>query len=663
MEKIKLKDFLDFTFLSNVESTDNKDKTVFLSHKCNEEENNYKTNLWIYDHKSKLEKDFSSLGNIDTFSISEGEGILYSTISESDYKEDVTQLHFLPWDDTKAEKRYEIPLNVKILGQLNDEIYVLSGRVNLEIMELTKGKTEEDKYEILEEYKEGRSRYTIYDEYPFWLNGEGIINKTRVGLFLFNIKENKLKKITNKFMDVENVVINKRLKKIAYFGSEYRRKSEFYKGIYIYSYENNETQCIVKPNLYRMRQLDFLGENIVFAASDMKRYGYSQCQDILMVNIEGGEVETIYSEELSVGNSINSDSRYGSGQYFKVYNDKIYLIITEGEHSNIISIDEKGSLSTETNVIGSVNSFDIANNRINYISMKDMKLQEIYSYDLNIKKTEQITKFNESFYNSKNIIKPEKLYFTNDKGMEIHGLILKPTDFNKDKKYPAILNIHGGPKTAYGEVYFHEMQVLANMGYLVFFCNPRGSDGRGDEFAHLRGKFGDIDYEDIMEFTDKVVDKYKIIDKDKIAVVGGSYGGFLVNYIIGHTNRFTAAISQRSISNFITHESVSDLSIESTRGHMLASVRDNYIDLWNKSPLKYAHKVNTPTLFIHADEDYRCHHVEALQMFTALRYHGVDSRLCLFKKENHELSRSGKPGNRIKRLVEIINWIEKYLNE
>lgn len=663
MEKIKLDDLLKFTFLSNLESSDKEDKTVFLSHQANKEDNNYKSKLWIYNHKSEEMENLSNLGKVDSFSIDKDRGILYSLPATRDERgEDLTKLYFLSWGRIKNRKEYRLPLNIKILGQLNDDIYLLSGRVNLEIMELMKGKKREESYKALKEYRENRKRYTIYDEYPFWLNGEGIINKTRKALFLFNTRENKLTKITSKFMDVENIAINKRLKKIAYFGSEYKKKGEFYKGIYLYSYQDNKTRCIVKPNIYRMRQLDFLGKDLVFAASDMKAYGYSQCQDILMVNIDNGKINTLYSEELSVGNSINSDCRYGSGQVFKVYKDKVYMIITQGENSNIVSVDKEGLFEIKTDIVGSVDCFDIANNRINYIAMKNMRLQEVYSYDLNSKKTRQLTKFNESFYKGKNIIQLEKLNFINNKGMKVHGLILKPRNYKKNKKYPAILNIHGGPKTAYGQVYFHEMQVLANMGYLVFFCNPRGSDGRGDEFAHLRGRFGDIDYADIMEFTNRVIDKYKNIDQDRIAISGGSYGGFLVNYIIGHTNRFAAAISQRSISNFITHESVSDLSIESTRGHMLASVRDNYRRLWDKSPLKYAHRVKTPSLFIHADEDYRCHHVEALQMFTALRYHGVDSRVCLFKGENHELSRSGKPRNRIKRLQEIINWIEKYLN-
>ena len=129
----------------------------------------------------------------------------------------------------------------------------------------------------------------------------------------------------------------------------------------------------------------------------------------------------------------------------------------------------------------------------------------------------------------------------------------------RPKKYPAILDIHGGPKTAYGEIFYHEMQVWANEGYFVFFCNPIGSDGRDNVFADLRGKYGTCDYRNIMDFTDEVLRRYPAIDEKRLGVTGGSYGGFMTNWIIGHTNRFAAAVSQRSISSWLTMEYTSDI--------------------------------------------------------------------------------------------------------
>jgi dipeptidyl aminopeptidase/acylaminoacyl peptidase len=288
-----------------------------------------------------------------------------------------------------------------------------------------------------------------------------------------------------------------------------------------------------------------------------------------------------------------------------------------------------------------------------------MKLQELYSFENSVE--EQITDFNEWIKREKKIAIPEKLTIESEPGVFIDGWVLMPVDFIQDKKYPAIIDIHGGPKTVYGEVFYHEMQFWANEGYFVFFCNPRGSDGKENEFSDIRGKYGTIDYDDIMRFTDAVLEKYPQIDDKRVGVTGGSYGGFMTNWIIGHTDRFRAAASQRSISNWISMFSTTDIGYYFADDQIGATPWSNQDKLWEHSPLKYADRVKTPTLFIHSEEDYRCWLAEGIQMFTALKYHGVESRLCMFRGENHELSRSGKPKHRIRRLTEITEWFNKHL--
>ena len=238
---------------------------------------------------------------------------------------------------------------------------------------------------------------------------------------------------------------------------------------------------------------------------------------------------------------------------------------------------------------------------------------------------------------------------------------MKPVDYDPNKKYPGVLHVHGGPKTVFGKVFHHEMQFLANNGYFVFFTNPRGSDGRGKEFADIRGKYGEIDFDDLMKFTDAVIKNYPALDEEKLAIMGGSYGGFMTNWAIGHTNRFKAACSQRSISNMTSEFLLTDIGYYFIDDQISATPWNNYEKLWHHSPLKYANKAQTPTLFIHSNEDYRCWIPEGIQMFSALKYHNVPARLVMFKGENHELSRSGKPMHRIRRLKEILDWFDNYL--
>ena len=163
-----------------------------------------------------------------------------------------------------------------------------------------------------------------------------------------------------------------------------------------------------------------------------------------------------------------------------------------------------------------------------------------------------------------------------------------------------------------------------------------------------------------MQFCDEALKAYPQMDKDNMFETGGSYGGFMTNWIIGHTDRFKACASQRSISNWISFYGVSDIGVRFAPDQIKGEIWPDPKKLWQHSPLKYADKVKTPTLFIHSFEDYRCPIEQGYQMYTALIAHGVDSKMVLFKGENHELSRSGKPKHRIKRLTEITEWFEKY---
>ena len=226
-----------------------------------------------------------------------------------------------------------------------------------------------------------------------------------------------------------------------------------------------------------------------------------------------------------------------------------------------------------------------------------------------------------------------------------------------------MLDVHGGPRAVYGETFFHEMQVWVSRGFVVFFTNIKGSDGRGDAFADIRGDYGGTDFQNLMDFTDAVLKAYPNIDKKRLCETGGSYGGFMTNWIIGHTDRFCCAASQRSIANWISMSFISDIGPyfgpDQCGGKGLFG-DENTKALWDHSPLKYAKQVKTPTLFIHSEEDYRCPLPEGMQMMQALAVNGVETRMVIFKGENHELSRSGKPQHRVRRLKEITEWFEKH---
>jgi len=207
----------------------------------------------------------------------------------------------------------------------------------------------------------------------------------------------------------------------------------------------------------------------------------------------------------------------------------------------------------------------------------------------------------------------------------------------------------------------HEFHVLTAKGFVVIFSNPRGSDGYGEEFADIRGHYGERDYKDLIEVVDEAVKRFDFIDPERIGVTGGSYGGFMTNWIVGHTKRFKAAVTQRSISNWVSFFGTTDIGYYFAPDQIGGDPWSNTEGYWEKSPLKYAPNVETPLLIIHSMEDYRCWLPEALQFFTALKYLGKTVELALFPGENHDLSRGGKPKHRIKRLELIASWMERWL--
>lgn len=294
--------------------------------------------------------------------------------------------------------------------------------------------------------------------------------------------------------------------------------------------------------------------------------------------------------------------------------------------------------------------------KLSFAAMKANGFCEIYEYkDGTVTKK---TSFNDAYTETHFISKAKHMPFVNKDGVTIDGWVLEPKDYDPSKSYPGVLEIHGGPRCTYGEVFFHEMQVWASKGWFVFFCNPRGSEGYGEVFADLRGKYGTIDYEDLMEFTDHVLVAYPQIDIAKIGAAGGSYGGFMCNWIEGHTDRFAAIASQRSVSNWVSDFGCSEIGVTFDQNEILATPWNGMEKMWDCSPLKYACNAKTPILFIHSMNDYNCTLDQGIQMFTAVKFYGVPARMCLFEGENHGLSRNGKPLHRMRRLKEITDGLK-----
>ena len=227
-------------------------------------------------------------------------------------------------------------------------------------------------------------------------------------------------------------------------------------------------------------------------------------------------------------------------------------------------------------------------------AMRGMDLIEIWSLDLATGQECQVTHFNSEYMASHSVVTPEYFTFTASAGHELEGWVLKPVGYEPGKKYPGIFEMHGGPKAIFGGIFHHEMQCFANMGYFVFFTNPRGSDGRGEDFANITKNLGYIDFDDFMEFYDEVLKRYPDINAEKVGICGGSYGGFMCNWMIGHTDRFAAAASQRSISNYLTKALCTDIGFNHNMKQLGTDPWEDFDTVWEHSPLKKRSQGNHP---------------------------------------------------------------------
>ena len=275
-----------------------------------------------------------------------------------------------------------------------------------------------------------------------------------------------------------------------------------------------------------------------------------------------------------------------------------------------------------------------------------------------------LTEFNQPLLAELALGEIEEVNFTGPGGDKLDGWILKPPGFDAAQSYPSILEIHGGPQAQYGRTFMHEFYYLAAQGYVVYWCNPRGSQGYGEAFAGaIYRNWGDVDFADVMAWAD-YMEQQPYIDRERMGVTGGSFGGYMTTLIIGRTDRFKAAVAQRVVSNLISMYGSSDLTIqvEELIGTAAAPwmAMENY---WRQSPISAIGSAKTPTLIIHSERDNRCDREQGEQIFTALQQLGVDSELVLFPEESHGLSRNGRTDRRIARLQHMARWFEKYLKQ
>ena len=632
MKYTELDDLIHYSFLSSLKYSPGAGLLAFKLHKMDLGSNSYRHYLYSLDPSDLSLRRLASLGANHNFTWLDPGRILVSQREKGQ-----TQFYQLDLATRERLDDFQIPLTVRSFDIIDENRLILA--CNYQARPQTSGSC------------------LILDELPFWENAGGYRIQVRTRLYIYNRAQKSLEPISRSRDQVLAYRLNRSRKRLVFIARNFEGLMPLTNQVHSYDLDSKKLLDLGLEG-YKYSYADFIGDEIVAMATDMKAFGLNENPSFYRLRGPGSQELIRGDLDLSLASNLVSDTSYGSGYSCKTSGDYLYFISTEGTSSRLRRLDLGGRLETLTGNRGSIDCFDVCQDQLSFIGLRDMRLQEVYR--LRGQEEVKLTGFND-FLQDKLVLQPDQLSL--DLGWEqVDGFVLKPAGYKPEKSYPAILSIHGGPKTAFGRIFHHEIQYLASQGYFVIYCNPRGSDGKGNSFADLRGAYGSIDYEDLMNFLDLALRTYPSIDRQALGLMGGSYGGFMTNWIIGHNQGFKAAVSQRSISNWFSFFGTSDIGYYFTADQQAGDPWSQTGRLWEKSPLAYAENIRTATLLIHSSQDYRCPISESYQLFTALKYLGQETRLCVFKGENHELSRSGLPRNRIRRLEEISSWFKQHLS-
>ena len=382
---------------------------------------------------------------------------------------------------------------------------------------------------------------------------------------------------------------------------------------------------------------------------------------LAIIPVEGGEPRDL---NLAFDRSV---AAVGADNLFRWAPDGTAILFAAGDWGNveIYRVSIEGDPVVEKWVAGrmEVQQFDInPAGDVAFNAGTPEHPPELYWRPAGTAEAQPLTEINKQFLKEVIVQPTHELRFAAPGGPEIQGWYILPVGYEEGGQYPLAFNIHGGPHVMWSDSaksMWHEWQLHAAQGYVVFYCNPRGSEGYGEAFLDaIYGNWGEIAFADLMAGVDAMIEKGSV-DSARMAVTGGSYGGYMTAWVVGHTDRFAAAVSQRGVYNLVSFYGTSDIPSLITEEFGVEPWEDPAL-LWKHSPLAYAHTITTPLLLIHSDNDFRVPIPDAEQLFAIVHRNGGVVELVRFPREGHELSRSGEIRHRIERLTRMVGWFDRY---
>lgn len=627
MQKFCNKDYQALRTIQGLQISPDGRHALYTVQRMNVDRDAYENFLWLLDLETGRETQLTGGGRESGAFWLDSSHVLFSAVRGGEVPANETVFYRIAVDGGEALEYMRVPIAGARASLLGDDRFLIRADTDLN-----------------PEDERDQEKWMFFDEYPYWGDGASYENRHRRTLFLWDRTTGELRQLTTPTMQTfmpycsDDVLADEN--GLCFIGYDYTRDAAGKACICRYEWASGETHILCQDSCYVYSLAQREGR-VYYGAWAIEDGPAIASIRIKSVSLQGGDVRVDAAPQWELG---AVRQREGITLFQRTFQAASVMSRWDGglryEDIPTPGINPTCPIPVGEDVI--------------FTGWRCNRLPEIYRW-----RDGQVTQMshqNDSLYDTYTFSTPEPLCAV-DGSDRVYGWVMKPVGYTPGKKYPGILNTHGGPHGFYNDAFVMEHQRWANEGYFVFFCNPRGSTSYGLDFMNVTGRLGEEDFHNVMSFTDAVLAAYPDLDPERLAITGQSYGGFMTSWAIGHTDRFRAAAARMSPINWI---SMHGTSVERWYGdRILGATPWTDLDaLWRQSPLRYADKVTTPTLFIQHEKDQCCPLEQAQQMFVALLERGVDTRLMVNRGCGHG-------GRRVSQLLHdvdvMLDWFGRYL--
>ena len=627
MQKFCNKDYQALRTIQGLQISPDGRHALYTVQRMNVDRDAYENFLWLLDLETGRETQLTGGGRESGAFWLDSSHVLFSAVRGGEVPANETVFYRIAVDGGEALEYMRVPIAGARASLLGDDRFLIRADTDLN-----------------PEDERDQEKWMFFDEYPYWGDGASYENRHRRTLFLWDRTTGELQQLTTPTMQTfmpycsDDVLADEN--GLCFIGYDYTRDAAGKACICRYEWASGETRILCQDSCYVYSLAQREGR-VYYGAWAIEDGPAIASIRIKSVSLQGGDVRVDAAPQWELG---AVRQREGITLFQRTFQAASVMSRWDGglryEDIPTPGINPTCPIPVGEDVI--------------FTGWRRNHLPEIYRW-----RDGQVTQMshqNDSLYDTYTFSTPEPLCAV-DGSDRVYGWVMKPVGYTPGKKHPGILNTHGGPHGFYNDAFVMEHQRWANEGYFVFFCNPRGSTSYGLDFMNVTGRLGEEDFHNVMAFTDAVLAAYPDLDPERLAITGQSYGGFMTSWAIGHTDRFRAGAARMSPINWI---SMHGTSVERWYGdRILGATPWTDLDaLWRQSPLRYADKVTTPTLFIQHEKDQCCPLEQAQQMFVALLERGVDTRLMVNRGCGHG-------GRRVSQLLHdvdvMLDWFGRYL--